>query len=296
MNNTIGIGVLSWKAHETLIKSLDSYHNNGFLSLFDQKIIYFSDMCEGDKSIASRYGWNYTGGSNAGIAAGMKHLAEQMDTDYILLLQNDNPIIEDEDFAKKHIIEAVKMMNEGHADLARMRHRWKVGEGFADVVKYLRYFKPHHIASEFDCQEHCCDMADFDVLGRMFNRTFKPHNMDRFKGRSVFIEENPEEIHSDFIKKQGNFYVIDSAAIDFTDQCLLISKKLWLDVFIPFVEANPSCRKPNGFQAPETCINGSWWRNKHFKVLQGRGLFTHARYDGSFRTEHWTQQKNKKTA
>ena len=40
---TIGLGILSWNAHETLIKSLQSYPSD-FLDFFDEKIIYFSDI------------------------------------------------------------------------------------------------------------------------------------------------------------------------------------------------------------------------------------------------------------
>ena len=296
MNKKIGIGILSWKAHETLRKSLVSYRDNGFLDMFDLKLIYFSDISEEDKAIAKEFGWDYAGGPNEGIAGGMKRLAENMDTDYVLLLQNDNPIIEDAAFAKNHILEAVRLMEEGKADLARLRHRWRVGEGFADVAKYIRYYKPQKIAAEFDAKDHHMDTIGYCHGKRLINRILKQHNVDRFKGRSVFIEENPEQIHPDFIRKEEGFYIIDSAAIDFTDQCLLISRDKWLNIFMPYVDANPSSRAPNGFQAPETCINSPWWRNNHFKVLQGQGLFTHARYDGSFRHEHWTKQKNQKTA
>lgn len=293
MDKKIGIGILSWNAHETLRKSLESYKQNGFLDMFDQKIIYFSDISDADRAIATEYGWDYAGGPNEGIAGGMKRLAENMNTDYVLLLQNDNPVIEDAAFARDHICQAVTLMEEGKADLARMRHRWKVGEGFADVTKYLRYYKPRNIANDFDPAEHQLSGHHFSFARRLMNRLFKRKNAKRFKGRSVFIEQNPEQLYPDYITRDGEFLIIDSAVIDFTDQCLLISKKLWLDVFVPYVEANKSSRCPNGFQAPEICINRSWWRDNHFKVLQGQGVFTHARYDGSFRPEHHT---NKKTA
>lgn len=296
MNKKIGIGVLSWQAHTTLTKSLESYKHNGFLDLFDRKMIYFSDISDEDKAIAKRYGWDYAGGANEGIAGGMKKLAEHMDTDYILLLQNDNPIIEEADFARRHIRDAISLLEDGTADLARMRHRWKVGEGFADVDKYLRYYRPVKIAEAFQANEHNIKTLACHPATRMLNKTFKSHNLHRFKGRSVFIEENPHLVHPDVIQKKGDFFVIDSAAIDFTDQCLLISRQLWLEEFVPFVDTHPSSRTPNGFQAPEICINGPWWRNSHFKVLQGHGLFTHARFDGSFRPDHWTQQNFQKTA
>ena len=284
---TIGIGILSWKAHETLRKSLDSYRANGFLDCFDQKVIYFSDISTEDKAIASEYGWDYAGGPNEGIAGGMKHLAENIETDYILLLQNDNPIVEDVEFAKAYLDKVIALLQSGKADLARMRHRWQVGEGFADVAKYLKYYDVKNQSPDFIPMEH--EIKTIPSWKKQLNRLLKPHNAKRFIGRSIYIEENPNEIYPQWIKRDGDILICDSAVLDFTDQCLLISRDTWLNVFVPFVEANPaSTRSSNGFQAPELCINGPWWRDSHFKIAQGRGLFTHARYDGSFRSEHHT--------
>ena len=289
---TIGIGILSWKAHSTLIHSLQSYNSN-FLSFFDKKIIYFSDISDEDKAIANKHGWDYAGGINEGIAVGMKKLAENLDTDYVLLLQNDNPLIEDWVFATRHIQRAVNMLNEGKADLARMRHRWKVGEGFADVTKYLKYFPLFRMDKNFEPDVHDSDKLNYsDSMDKKLLRLFRMTKAHRLKGRSVFIEKFPNDLYPKYIKPEGHFFVIDSAILDFTDQCLLISRDLWLNVFVPFIEANPvSTRSSNGFQAPELCINKSkWWRKSHFKILQGQGIFTHARYDGSFRAEHHTNK------
>jgi hypothetical protein len=288
---TIGLGILSWKSHDTLIKSLQSYPPE-FLDSFDQKIIYFSDITDKDKSIATQYGWEYAGGVNEGIAGGMKRLAKTMTTDYILLLQNDNPLCDPADFAIDHIRKAVDMMDNGQADLARMRHRWKVGEGFADVSKYLKYYDVQNISADFIPNEHNAPNTAHAPLKKAIQRLLKPKNAKKFKGRSIFIEGKPENIYPNNIHRNGDFLIIDSAVLDFTDQCLLIARDKWLNVFVPFIEANPvSTRSSNGFQAPELCINKSrWWRDNHFKILQGQGCFTHARYDGSFRDNHWTKR------
>jgi len=286
----IGIGILSWRAHETLRQSLESYSPK-FLDFFDQKIIYFSDITDGDIAIANEFGWDYAGGPNEGIAGGMKHLAENMTTDYVLLLQNDNPLIERTGVAIRHIQQAVCLMDNNDADLARMRHRWVVGEGFADARKYLKYYDVKNIDNNFIEDEHNRPSTNPKPIRKFIKRLLKPNNAKRFQGRSVFIEKNPEKIYSDAIQKQDDFYILDSSVIDFTDQCLLIARDKWLNIFIPYVENNPSStRSSNGFQAPELCINGLWWRGSHFKILQGQGVFTHARYDGSFRINHHTKK------
>lgn len=289
-NKSIGIGILSWRAHDTLKKSLDSYPAH-FLDEFDQKLIYFSDISEADKAVAQSYGWSFAGEANKGIAAGMKNLAKNMHTDYILLLQNDNPLCERPDFAIDHIKDAVSIMEEGRADLARMRHRWRVGEGFACVSKYLKYYDVQDISAHYRPSEHeHPDVTPKPVKKQLF-RLLKRHNARRFKGRCVYIENAPQDIYPDLIDKYEDFFIIDSSALDFTDQCLLISREKWLNVFVPYVENHPSSRAPNGFQAPEICINSPWWRNSHFKILQGNGAFTHARFDGSFRAEHHTNKE-----
>lgn len=288
---TIGLGILSWNAHETLKKSLDSYPVD-FLNGFHERVIYFSDISDTDKKIANDYGWHYSGGVNEGIAGGMKRLAQNMTSDYILLLQNDNPLCEDTKFAIDHIRDAVALMDDGKADLARMRHRWMVGEGFADVSKYLKYYDVQNISDDFIASEHNNLKTKPKPIAKLLKRFFKPKNAKRFQGRSVFTESNPDKIYPNVIQKQDDFYILDSSVIDFTDQCLLISRDKWLNVFVPYVESNPSStRSSNGFQAPELCINGPWWRSQNFKILQGRGVFTHARFDGSFREEHWTKNK-----
>ena len=285
---SIGIGVLSWRAHKTLIQSLDSYRDNGFLDLFDQRIIYFSDITDADREIAKQYGWECAGGPNEGIAGGMKRLAENMTTDYILLLQNDNIIIEDAGFARQHISSAVELMQAGRCDLARMRHRWIMGEPSADVNKYLNYYPAQNVSQDFRPEEHNEKKSNYrDNLAKMIKRALRPIKAWRLRGRCIYIESEPEKIYPKQIKRQGDFLIIDSSILHFTDQCLLISRSLWLDVLVPYVDANPSkTRRPNGFQAPEICINGAWWRNKHYKIAQGLGVFGNARIDGSYRPDH----------
>ena len=289
---SVGIGVLSWKAHQTLKASLDSYAGAKFLDFFDQKIIYFSDISDEDKVIAKHYGWDYAGGPNEGIAGGMKRLAENMTTDYVLLLQNDNPLVETGEFSVQHIQEAVDLIEAGQADLARMRHRWHVGEGFA-ANKYLKYYSMKEAANDLKPEYHELNKPFSTLITRCLRRWLRPQNAKRFLGRSIYFEDHPEKIHRSYIQKRGDFLIVDSSILDFTDQCLLISREKWLNLFMPYVEANPSSRRPNGFQAPENCINGKWWRDSHFKILQGRGIFTHARKDGSFRPDHPSNRYSK---
>lgn len=289
---TIGIGVLSWKAHHTLTASLQSYEENGFLKIFDEKVIYFSDMDDADIAIADRFHWQHSGGPNKGIAEGMKRLAENIPCDYIVLLQNDNPICEASEFAINHIKSAVELLQSGACDLVRLRHRWQVGESFADARKYLEFYPARALSPEFNPAFHGVSGDQFnDGFGKKVHRLCRPAKAKRLRGRSVFVEEHPENIYPDLITREDNFLIIDSSILHFSDQCLLISRDLWLNVFVPYVgAARASVRSSNGFKAPELAINGKWWRDQGFKIAQGRGIFTHDRHDGSFRDSHKSNQ------
>ena len=283
----LGIGVLSWRAHATLRQSLRSYAENGFLSLFERRVIYFSDISDADRAIAAEFGWEARGGPNAGIAGGMKALAQSLDTRHVVLLQNDNPIVEPFAFAEAHLREATGLLESREADLVRLRHRWQVGEGFSDLDKYLRYHPARRPSPEVDRSFH--DPRSFEPGGglvKKLRRLARPLKARRLVGRSIFIEEAPETLYPEVIRRTGEFFIVDSSVINFSDQCLMMPRARFLDQFMAYVDSHPSSRRPNNFQAPEICINGPWWRNGRFKVAQGRGLFTHARRDGSFREGH----------
>ncbi|MBN1783680.1 MAG: hypothetical protein JW812_01805 [Alphaproteobacteria bacterium] len=297
MKPTIGLGILSWKAHETLRKTLTSYKKEKLTSLFDENIIYFSDISNADKKIAKEFGFKAVGGKNKGIAVGTENLAKAFKTDYILIVQNDNNLVEKLDFSKKHLREAIEILNTKQADLVRMRHRWRVGEGFADVIKYLKFYPAHQKDSDFIPAEHGVNPKAYkDTFRKKIRRLTRPFKTHEVKGRSLFIEKNPHKIFPDVIQKKENFFIVDSSVIHFSDQCFLTSKDFFLNVLMKYVNENPTSsrrnkRTNNNFTAPETSLNGSWWRNQHFKIAQGRGLFTHNRFDGSFRANHHTVKK-----
>lgn len=288
----LGIGILSWRAHDTLRCSLESYRRTpGFLDLFGERVIFFSDLSEADHKIAHEFGWRATGGENRGIAAGMRRLAEQFSTPYVILLQNDNPLVEELPFCEAHLRAALDLLDGSAVNLVRLRHRWHVGEGFSDVAKYIRYHpivdaSPHWIPSY-----HGVSRAQFpDDLKKRFFRAFRPIKTRRLIGRSVFIENAPDVLFPKDISRVSaggdDFFVISSRVLEFSDQCVMMEKRFFLNVLMDYVDKHPSSRTLNGFQVPEMCLDGGWWRRQAFKVAQGTGIFSHARVDGSFRREH----------
>ena len=283
----IGLGMLSWKAHETLKASLDSYREAGLHDLFGDRVIYFNDISEQDRAIANDYGFRAVGAENQGIAVGTENLAKAIDCNYILIVQNDNPLVESAEFAEKHLAQALDLLEEGKADIVRMRHRWQVREGFSDDAKYLKVHPLRERHPDFSALELLPAEGPLeDSFGKKLQRLLRPGRAHQMKGRGIFIEKSPEELFPGVIQREGDFLIADSAVINFSDQCFMCSKSFYVDVLAAHVNANPSSRTLNNFQVPEICLNSPWWRKQHFKIAQGRGIFTHGRLDGSFRQGH----------
>lgn len=283
----IGLGVLSWKAHETLKATLNSYRDSGLLELFEDKVIHFNDISDEDRAIAEDYGFRAVGGENKGIATGTENLVKAIESEHVLVVQNDNPLVESVEFADAHLGAALSLLENNKADLVRMRHRWQVGEGFADVVKYLKVHGLQECHPDFSALETLPPEVPLeDGFGKKLQRLLRPGRAHQMKGRGIFIEASPETLFPDVIRRDGDFLLVDSAVINFSDQCFMCAKRFYLDVLAAYVNANPSSRTLNNFQVPEICLNSPWWRKQHFQIAQGRGIFTHGRLDGSFRANH----------
>lgn len=143
------------------------------------------------------------------------------------------------------------MMEDGHADLARMRHRWKVGEGFVSASKYLKYYDVEKTSPNYIPAEHGNPDTSPKPFKKKLLRLFKYHNANRFKGRCIYIEDTPEDIYPNSISKHEDFLIIDSSVLDFTDQCLLISRDKWLNTFVTYVEKIRLPEHPMAFKLPK---------------------------------------------
>ncbi len=286
-NKTISLGILSWRSPQTLEKTLKSYEAQNLFSLFDENIIYFNQISEEDKKIADKFNLKYYGDEkNLGFLGGMENLAKSMKSKYLLMLQNDCPIVEDFEETKRQITEAIQLLDNNKIDIMRLRHRFKVGEGFLDVNNYLKYYPAKKIDENFIAEEYSIPQKNFkDNFIKTILRIFRPFKKKQIIGRSVYIEESPDLLFPKYIKKYKDIFIIDSMVINFTEQSFLI-KKDFLIYLINYIKKHPKNRTLNGFQVPEIILNSFWWRHQHFKIGVGKGLFTHNRFDGSFRKNH----------
>lgn len=272
MISGLGVGILSWRAHETLRKTLESYKARGLDGMATERAIFFNEISDTDRDIAAEYGFETRGDlRNLGLLEGTAALAESMRSEYLLLLQNDCPLCVSNEETVRYLSGAVRMLADGRADIVRCRHRWNVGQGFSDIHKYLKFWRP--------------ESAGYGVGSRTVLGWLRPFMARRMIGRSPYVLQCPDLRHPKFIRREGDFFIVDSSAINFTDQPFLIRKSFFLEL-LAYAKAHPSHRTLNGFQVVEICLNCSWWRRQHFRIAVGEGCFTHNRFDDSFRQNH----------
>ena len=228
---------------------------NKSYSLFDS-VIHLNDFNEQDQKIADSFGYTAGGGLNIGFKA-QEQLAQHINADYVLLTQNDCPLVEDLAEVRKQLIVAIELLESGKIDLMRFRHRWLVGEGFSDVVKYVRFYNVRSIDEHFARDEHGITEAFFHYsLLKNIKKYIRPFKARRLIGRSVYIEKNPEKLFPKFIQKEKDVLIIKSECIDYTEQSFLIKKEFFLSVLCRYINENPKGRTLHGFQVPESILNG----------------------------------------
>lgn len=259
---TLSVGVLSWHAHETLARTLASYDRGALTANADETFIFFNEMTDADVRFAQGHpDWRFAGStSNLGILGGTDALARRMTGDYLLMLQNDCPLVADAAFTRRYLSDAMELLATGQADVVRCRSRVFPGQGFADAKKFARFYG--------------------DGWRPLLRRIFRPAKARRTIGRAPYAIPDADRRFPSYVVRHGAFLVVDSEVINFTDQPFLISRPLMLEL-LDWANSHPRGRNPPSRQALEIRLNASWWRERHFKVAVGEGLFTHARLGGN---------------
>lgn len=284
MFKNISVGILSFRAPKTIGSTLNNYKKNDFFKLFSSISIFFQGssekFLEEDKKIADKYK-EYSVNSkfreeNLGIQEGMYWVINNLNTEYVLYLENDQPLITNIENCEIILEKSLQYLESNKLDLVRLRSRFNAGEQFCDVNKYTSLYDTNCIDERFNEFEK---ISKRNKLFKKINRFFRPNKKIKMIGRSVYIEKYPEKLFPKYIKKlDDNFYSVDSQCIAWTNQPFLIKKDLFLKI-ITWCKNNPS--KPiNGFQAMEPNLNRkNWWAKQHFKVGVHNGIFTHKRLD-----------------
>ena len=241
-NNTtnklpISIGILAWHSGQVLVDTLTTYYQNGLLDMVNDVTILFQEVTEEDVKIASHFGIDCIGlQQNIGIGKAFKRLTENAQTDYVLILEHDWNLIEDETTTYDTLLRSIKAIELG-LDVVRLRHRKDPGH-------------PH-----FSFQYKGRELTYYDD----WHEVTSPHLLDSVHWCEPDIEF-PEQI-----KKSEDMFHTTSRYGNWTNNPCLYKKQFYLDVVKPFAGSGI---------ALEGNI-GKWWVQQNFKVGHNEGLFMH---------------------
>ena len=262
----VGLGILSWKGYDSLTSMLTGLKQSGFLDLFEERMIHFPQLEAEGQAIAKKFGFDHSGtAENQGIYRGFRGLAESMNSETILLLENDLHLLEPFDEAVRQMQHAVDLVQHDKLDLCLLRHTGDPGQSFNGAQKYQAYYPGQ-------------DAKPVDKLFAWLRRTCRPIKAKRVIGNAPYVERDPDikfaEISRD---SESGFLLMDSSIRTWTNQSVVIQRSFFVDTLMERVGNTESRRRVNGFKNIEIELNCSWWRQQKFQIGIGSGLFSHKR-------------------
>lgn len=256
----VGLSILSWRGAKTLNSSLESYNRANLFSIFKEAQVFLPDPDETVMAVAEHFDVQVrTISKNLGIMENMAAAAEAMTTDYILMLENDCPLIHGHSEAQSQIIQSLELLRRDDVIMARLRSVSSPGQAFDGLAKYQRLY-------------------DGSMRSRL-TRTFRPEKIKRLSGYALYDSTESIQRHGDYFEKLENeFYVVDAAIMPWTNQSILIERATFLNEILPLARSVKTRRHANDFPNLEIELNNSHaWRNSGWKIACGPGLFTHER-------------------
>lgn len=233
----IGIGILSYKRHETLIPMLETLKKNKLFDIVAEVKIFFQQIDEEDIKIAKKYKLEFLGSdTNVGISEGFLRLANSMKSEFFLPLEHDWHLIENKETTQLRLKESIELLKENYK-IVRLRHRQHPGY-------------PHF---SFKYQD-----KEFEIYDE-WHKCINPHLLDSIHWTDPDIKF-PKQI-----KKHKNYFVTTARWANWTNNPCLYKKKF----YIKFVLKHNS----PGIKL-EYEIAKNWIKNR-FKIAHGEGLFEH---------------------
>ncbi len=263
---SLGIGVLSWKAAETLDVTLRSHVNAAFDKLFEEQRVLLQESDEASRDVVRDNGYTATNlDTNIGILGGFEALGQAMESDIILLTENDFPMIAPVDAAASQIRRAYELIANDEADIVLMRSRSIPGTPFDIGLKYPRYFPSD------DAPAGAKAMA-------VLRRLLRPEKARRLLARSTCLKEDAPALAPFACEDIGEgFHKTSSTYLPWTNNPFMIRRAFFMDTLIAFANAADTKRTVNGFKNFEIELNCPWWRESAFRIVHAPGIFTHGR-------------------
>ena len=258
-NLRFSIGILSWKGYDSLLNSLITYEKNGLSKLTNHKYICLPEYTKEGIEIAKTFAYEpILIKKNIGILGGFKVLAEKMPSGPILLLENDLPLIENENNVYNQIERSIELLSKEPVIQIRLRSKSNPGEPFVGIKKYKKYWSNNVLS--------------------FIMRFLRPNKAESLVGTSPYLLKEPEKRHPEHVKKLSDgFYNVSSSVLNWANLAILVDRDKFLNIIIRKAESVQSSKTINGFKNIEIELNNSWWRKKKYEIVIAPGLFTHHR-------------------
>jgi len=257
---SIGLSVLSWRGAESLRPSLESYAKVGLFDLFDETQLFLPDPDDDVLHVSKQFNLTTkTLPQNLGIMENMVVAASKLSTDYILMLENDCPLIEPISEVRRQISKSLDLLSRDDVIMARFRSVRAPGQAFGGLDKYRR--------------------LNDGTLRAKLTGLFRPKKSHRLSGYALYDGPNSIAKHpNNFEYVDGGFYLIDASVMPWTNQSILIDRTFFLDKIVPLARSIETRRHANNLPNLEIELNKSQqWQNSKWKIACGPGLFTHER-------------------
>lgn len=166
----LSVGILTWRAYTTLANTLESYKRSGLLEKVNDTCLFAQEASDIDYKIAAEYGINIImTPTNVGIGKGLATLAENAETDNILLLENDWVILpEFYDSVTSELYKGISAIERGVSDVVKFRSRTVPGDPLYTLQFANREMdSPKHL---FECV-HWRKNPDLDFPEYIFKDT-----------------------------------------------------------------------------------------------------------------------------
>ena len=143
----ISIGILAWNSGQVLVDTLTTYYNNGLLGMVNDVTILFQEVSDQDEQIANHFSIPYIGlNENIGIGKAFKLLTKNAQTNYVLILEHDWNLIENETTTYDRLTNSINFLESG-LDVVRLRCRKDPGYphfSFQYKGRELEYYDDWH--------------------------------------------------------------------------------------------------------------------------------------------------------
>ena len=230
--------MLGWRSPRTLANTIENYNRRKFLAHFDKKILVYNEShFKLPKRVVNSFDMILSLKENMGIAPALSLATNLVTTKYLLFLEDDWILAENEELTHKRLLAGEEILKHDIADVVRYRHRYEPGEPLLSK-KFLEGLE----------------------LTKGLN-----HLLDSIHWRDDTAELFKGKIDNKIVMDE-QWYISPSKFANYTNNPCFYRTAFFTEVMWRY-------RDSDGIRL-ELDIH-DWWAQNDFKVAQGNGLFSH---------------------